>query len=166
MKHLEYLGYFGSAEVSVDDGVLHGKLLYIKDLVTFEADTTNELISAFHEAVDAYLEDCKEEGRKPDTPFKGAFNLRVPPIVHRKLAEAASIKNMSLNEYVSDVLLRHVSSEAKFRPNQEKSWGMLKLLSYGSGSHTFERMASSEAEPVSYIMVKPISKLNKARTVQ
>lgn len=46
-KMLNYKGYFGSIEVSIEDGILHGKIQCINDIVTYEAETPNELKSAF-----------------------------------------------------------------------------------------------------------------------
>ncbi len=57
---MKYKGYVGSVEVDVDEGVFYGKLLHIRDLVNYEADTPGNLKIAFMEAVDEYLEDCAE----------------------------------------------------------------------------------------------------------
>ena len=69
---LEYKGYFGSAEVSVEDGCLCGALLAIPDVVAYSADTYPELESHFHEAVDGYIAFCREQGRKPAKPSDGS----------------------------------------------------------------------------------------------
>jgi predicted HicB family RNase H-like nuclease len=74
---MEYKGYQGSIEVSLEDNVLHGKILHIVDLVTFEAQTPDGLRQAFEGEVDEYLTFCEEEGVAPDKPFKGTFNVRV-----------------------------------------------------------------------------------------
>jgi predicted HicB family RNase H-like nuclease len=60
---LEYKGYFGSVEFSDDDGVLHGRLELIRDLVTYEGRDAEGIRAAFQEAVDDYLELCEAEGR-------------------------------------------------------------------------------------------------------
>lgn len=104
---LHYKGYDGSAEVSVEDGVLHGKLLNIRDLITYQADGISRLEAEFRGAVDAYLEDCKLENRPADKPFKGSFNVRISPDLHRELAIDASGQSKSLNEYVQFVLSQH-----------------------------------------------------------
>ena len=66
---LEYKKYQGSVEVSLEDNVLHGKILHIVDLVTFEAQTPKGLRQAFEQQVDEYLIFCEEEGVAPDKPF-------------------------------------------------------------------------------------------------
>lgn len=104
---MKYKNYIGSIEVSLEDNVLHGKLLHIKDLVTYEANTPAELEVAFHEAVDDYLTECEADGVQPDVPFKGVFNVRITPVLHRNLAMSAQAKGCNLNEYVKSVLEAH-----------------------------------------------------------
>ncbi|MCE8035342.1 type II toxin-antitoxin system HicB family antitoxin [Billgrantia tianxiuensis] len=101
---LEYKGYQGSIEVSLEDNVLHGKILHIVDLVTFEARTPEGLREAFEQEVDEYLAFCEEEGVAPDKPFSGTFNVRVGPDIHKRLAMAASRAGKSLNVTVTQVL--------------------------------------------------------------
>jgi predicted HicB family RNase H-like nuclease len=62
VSQLSYLGYQGSAEVSLEDDCLCGKLLFISDLVTYEAQTVPGLRKAFEQAVEFYLEKCAEMG--------------------------------------------------------------------------------------------------------
>jgi len=104
MTHLEHQGYVGTAELSAEDGVFHGKLAFIRDLVTYESDTANGLVKAFHEAVEDYLEDCKAEDREPDRPFKGQFNIRTRPELHRAYALLAAKRGVSLNELITNTL--------------------------------------------------------------
>lgn len=52
---LHYRGFTGSIEYSEDDGVYHGKILDIKDLVTYEADSISELNSEFISTIDDYV---------------------------------------------------------------------------------------------------------------
>jgi predicted HicB family RNase H-like nuclease len=63
---LEYKGYFGSVEFSAEDEVLHGRLKFIRDLVTYQGKDAKGIRAAFREAVDDYLELCEAEGRKAD----------------------------------------------------------------------------------------------------
>jgi len=101
---LSYKAYLGSAELSPEDGVFFGKVLFIRDLVSYEAENAEELVEAFEAAVDTYLDDCVAEGREPDAPFKGSFNIRVGPALHRRLAIAARERGVSLNEVVATTL--------------------------------------------------------------
>ncbi len=76
MKQFEYNGYVGSIEFSIEDNVLYGKLLGIKDLVSYEADTIANLKKEFELAVDDYLETCVAIAKEPENLFKGSFNVR------------------------------------------------------------------------------------------
>jgi len=67
-KLMIYKYFSGSAEISLEDSVLHGKIQDIDDLVTYEATTISELENAFHEAVDDYLATCKAIGKVPNKP--------------------------------------------------------------------------------------------------
>lgn len=97
---LQYKGYYGSVMYSAEDHVLHGKLLYIRALVSYEAETASGIEKAFHEAVDDYLDLCKTEGIKPEQPFKGSFNVRVGRDLHRQIALEAARRGVSLNSLI------------------------------------------------------------------
>lgn len=67
---LKYKNYEGSAELDIARGVCRGKVLFIADLVTYEAALPNELQQAFEMAVDDYIETCEQVGKEPTQPFK------------------------------------------------------------------------------------------------
>ena len=96
----KYKGYEGTAEVSVEDGVCHGKILFIQDLVTYEAETVGQLEMEFHAAVDDYLQSCQDIGKNPDKPCGGVFNVRVSPELHRQAILRSFADDLSLNEVV------------------------------------------------------------------
>lgn len=100
MNTFEYKGYLGSAEVDIEGNALVGKLLFIRDTVTYSANDPKGLEAAFREAVDEYLDTCKELDHEPDVPCKGSFNVRVGPDRHREVALHARRKGLGLNEFV------------------------------------------------------------------
>jgi len=99
-KFLEYKGYFGSVEVDLDEGFVYGRLMFIKDVVSYRADGVRGLKPAFEAAVDDYLTMCAELGDAPDVPCKGTFNVRLGPTLHQRVAIAATKSEVSLNEWV------------------------------------------------------------------
>jgi len=109
---LEYNGYFGSINVSIEDGVIHGKLLYINDLVTFEADNVADLEKAFAEAVDDYLDYCKQKGKEPEKPYKGSFNVRITPENHKKAVMQATKRGLTLNQFVEKAIISEINSSS------------------------------------------------------
>lgn len=67
-KTMSYNGYCGSIEVSMEDDCLHGKLLFVKDLVTYEAMSPAALEQAFRDAVDFYIDKCAREDLATEKP--------------------------------------------------------------------------------------------------
>ncbi|MEO6921642.1 MAG: type II toxin-antitoxin system HicB family antitoxin [Collimonas sp.] len=112
-KVLSHKNYQGSIEVSIEDGCLHGELLFINDLVSYESDSVGGLQSAFEDAVDFYLEKCRREGLVPDKPCSGTFNVRMTPELHRSASMAAARKGQSLNDFVKDCVSKGVSETEK-----------------------------------------------------
>lgn len=108
MKPMQYKGYLGSVECSVEDDCLYGKILYINDLVNFEADSPAQLQQAFEMAVDDYLQTCEQIGKSPEKSFKGSFNVRVSPELHRQAAMQAAVYEESLNEFVAQAVREKV----------------------------------------------------------
>ncbi|MFN4011113.1 MAG: type II toxin-antitoxin system HicB family antitoxin [Pannonibacter sp.] len=106
---LEYKGYLGSIEFSADDEVLHGRLEFIRDLVTYEADDARGLKIAFEEAVDDYLTLCASENRKPDEPLKGSFNIRPGRELHRQAMLYARRHGLNLNSVVTEALRAYLA---------------------------------------------------------
>lgn len=101
---LQYKGYYATVHFSVEDDVFYGKLLAIDDLVSFEGASVKDLKKNFHEAVDDYLETCKELGREPDKTYKGTFNIRISIDLHKQAAIYAASKNISLNDFVKKAI--------------------------------------------------------------
>ena len=60
-----YRGYLGSSSYSEEDGVFYGKIEGVYDLVSYEADDENKLEDKFCNAVDEYIEFCKEINKEP-----------------------------------------------------------------------------------------------------
>src|SRR5205807_5512603 len=92
----EYKGYTGAVTtVDKDAGLFHGQVLGIQDVVTFEAKGVPELVKAFRDSVDDYLEFCAERKESPEKPFSGKFVVRLSPELHRLASEAAAKEQVS-----------------------------------------------------------------------
>ena len=63
-----YKGYTARYEVDDEDGVLHGRVAGIRDVVTFESETLDGLQREFRTSVDVYLDWCAELRREPHPP--------------------------------------------------------------------------------------------------
>jgi len=62
---LSHNGYTGSVEVSFEDNCLHGRVLFIDDLITYEGATAEELLVSFNAAVDHYITTARKPGSLP-----------------------------------------------------------------------------------------------------
>ncbi|KHK02565.1 type II toxin-antitoxin system HicB family antitoxin [Desulfovibrio sp. TomC] len=67
----------------------HGRVVNIRDTVTFEGASVPEREQALADSVEDSLEFCSERGREPDKPFSGKCNIRLTPQNHRLVATAA-----------------------------------------------------------------------------
>ncbi len=115
---LQYKGYFATVHFSGDDEVFYGKILGINDLISFEGATVKELKKSFQEAVNDYLETCKELKKDPDKGYKGSFNVRIPAELHKQAANYSAIKKMSLNDFVRfaiDFTIHKAADPGNFR---------------------------------------------------
>ena len=106
---IEYKDYIGSVEYSHEDKCFFGKLEMIDDLVTFEATNVDELETNFQNAVDDYIITCQELGREPQKTYKGTFNIRIEPSLHKKIYKEALKAGMSLNAFIKDTLDHRVN---------------------------------------------------------
>ena len=110
---LEYKGYHTKVEFDSEELVLRGKIEGINDLVDFECEDSKEVEREFHEAVDDYLEFCKEVGKEPDKEYKGTFNVRIAPALHKRLANVAMKNGDTLNASVEKAIQEYVSEDQK-----------------------------------------------------
>ena len=108
---LQYKGYYADIHFSADDEIFFGKLIGINDLVNFEADSVKGLKKAFKEAVDDYLETCKELKKEPNKTYKGSFNVRIPSELHKQAAIFAALKKITLNDFVRYAIDQTISNE-------------------------------------------------------
>ena len=99
---LTYKGYIGSVHFSADDNVFFGKLEGINDLVSFEGETVQELKDAFCYMVDEHIKDCEAENIPIEKSYKGSFNIRLTPDLHRRAAISAKMYGTSLNTFVKE----------------------------------------------------------------
>jgi predicted HicB family RNase H-like nuclease len=102
---IEYKGYWGSIEFSEEDGKFFGRVLGIRSLLSYEGTNARELLDDFHGTIDDYLALCKEDGTKPEVPYKGSFNVRFKNKEnHRRAAIYAINHNQSLNSFVEEAV--------------------------------------------------------------
>ncbi len=99
-------GYRGRVAFDDEAGLFHGEVLDLKDVITFQGKSVEELEYAFRDSIDEYLAFCQERGEEPDNPFPGRLMLRLPPALHREVYVQARREGTSLNQWIADKLAK------------------------------------------------------------
>jgi predicted HicB family RNase H-like nuclease len=108
---MEYKGYLGWVEYDDEASLFHGEVTNLRDVITFQGESVEELRRAFRESVDDYLAFCEERGEEPEKPYSGTFTVRISPELHRDIALRARIAGKSLNAWVTDLLGQAVTDQ-------------------------------------------------------
>ena len=121
MSALRYKDFQGS--VDFEDDRLIIRILHIDDLITTEIDSASKAQAAFAELVEDYLATCEELGKLPCRPFKGSFNVRVTPELHRQVAMAAAEFGESMNAWISKALEARIERQKAKKPWKNLGFG-------------------------------------------
>lgn len=116
---LEYKGYYATVEYSYEDCVLYGKIAGLNDLVTFECGNAAGAQQAFENAVDEYIAFCAEVGKEPEKAYKGSFNIRTTPQMHRALAQLAAKMGRTLNQVATDAFENLLTEKCLWHRNED-----------------------------------------------
>jgi len=116
MNTIEYKGYMAKIEYDAEDQVLYGSTIALSDQLVFECESLTDVEKIFHTVIDDYLELCAEIGKDPERTFKGAFNVRIPPELHRELYLLASKEGIPLNQAIIDAVTMYCDPETKNKP--------------------------------------------------
>jgi predicted HicB family RNase H-like nuclease len=103
---IEHHGSVARIELDQDEKILHGRVININDVVTFEAASAPQLLREFKRSMEDYFAFCKKRGEEPEKPFSGKFVLRVDPAVHRAIAVAADREAKSINKWAEETLAK------------------------------------------------------------
>lgn len=109
MNALTYKGYTGVFEYDPEADLFHGEVAGIKDVVTFQGRSLDELRQALVESLEFYLVACAEDGVQPEKPASGILSVRLGPQLHGKAAVAAKASGKSLNAFVAQAVGKAVS---------------------------------------------------------
>lgn len=101
---MEYQGY--RARIEFDDvaNVFHGEVSNIRDVITFQGRSVEELRQALVDSIEEYLAFCAERGESPEPPYSGRLTVRLSPEQHRRVVLAAERSGLDVQTWASDVL--------------------------------------------------------------
>lgn len=140
MQIIKYKDYEGTAEINIDRKVCHGRILFIDDLVTYQADSPAQLETEFQAAVDDYLDTCALLNRTPQKPLKGQFNVRVSCEIHKAAALRATTDSVSLNEVVGRALSAYLFEQKEGKNHY--------FMVHGEGMRRLQAVTASSSAPV------------------
>lgn len=110
---LEYKGYHSKIEVDIESLCVRGKIDGINDYVDFETDDLSKVEEEFHRAVDEYIAFCEEVDKTPEKEYKGVFNVRIAPELHKAISLVAYKEGISLNAAVEEAVASYTVERNK-----------------------------------------------------
>jgi len=97
--NMKYKGFIGSVHFAAEDRAFYGKVEGVNDLITFEGST-----------VDEHIKDCNKNDTPVEKSYKGNLNIRLSPELHKKVAYNATIRGLSLNQYINIAIKKEIAS--------------------------------------------------------
>lgn len=101
---MNYKGYQGTIEYSLEDNVLHGRVLGIKSILSYEGNTLSELKKDFESLIDEYLEDCKNNNESPEKPYKQNIVINLEPDLQEKLYLYSTLHNENIIDSIGKAI--------------------------------------------------------------
>lgn len=101
---MAYKGYLAQITFDEQANLFHGEVINIRDVVTFQGQSVDELREALADSVEGYLAFCAERGEAPDQPFSGRLTVILTPEQHRKVIVAAEQAGKDVAQWVAETL--------------------------------------------------------------
>jgi predicted HicB family RNase H-like nuclease len=105
MKHNEY-----SADIrySNEDFCFYGRVVGISDIVSFKGKSVEELKIAFENAINEYIEACREFDKEPEKPHSGKILFRCSEKMHKDITSFSAKKGLSINRVIENAISSHM----------------------------------------------------------
>jgi predicted HicB family RNase H-like nuclease len=100
MSTMTYKNYSARIEFDERDNIFVGRILGIRDIISFHGSSVTDLRAEFERTVEDYLADCAERGVSPEKAASGNLMLRVGAEIHGRAIVAAEGAGKSLNQWV------------------------------------------------------------------
>lgn len=108
---MEYRGYIATVEFDDEADIFHGEVINLRDVITFQGKSVDELRQAFKDSIEDYLDFCAARNEEPEKPFSGKFSLRIDPNLHRQISIQARLAKKSLNHWINETLENAVHAQ-------------------------------------------------------
>ena len=108
---MKYKGYWAEIKYSDEDECFCGVIEGLKNTsISFEGETVKELKKDFKDAIDHYIEVCKETNTEPEKQAKGSLNVRLGVELHNKAKMKSVEKNISINELIKEAVKMYLKT--------------------------------------------------------
>jgi predicted HicB family RNase H-like nuclease len=104
MTIMHHGSYQAVVEYDDEANLFHGEVINLRDVITFQGRSVDELKQALAESIDDYVAFCRARGEEPEEPFSGHLVVRVDPKTHKAAASAAQRAGISLETWVARTL--------------------------------------------------------------
>lgn len=112
---MKYKNYIAKVQFDEEANIFHGDVINIRDIITFQGKSVDELKQSFIDSVEDYIDFCTERGEEPDKPFSGRITINLPPDLHKKIILAIEKSDTNIDNWVKDVfehaVNKHFDSE-------------------------------------------------------
>jgi predicted HicB family RNase H-like nuclease len=94
------------AEITYEEGdkLMHSSVLNTRAVLHFAGRNIGEMKKAFADTIADYRDWCSQHGVEPEKPYSGTLSLRIPPELHRRVAEKAAKTGESINQFIAERL--------------------------------------------------------------
>jgi len=103
---MQYKGYLARVEFDEEANIFHGEIVNIRDVITFQGKSVEDLKNAFQDSIEDYLEFCAQRHEEPEPPFSGRFTVNPTPEQDRKVILAAEKAGKRVDTWVADALFK------------------------------------------------------------
>lgn len=108
---MKYKGYWAEINYNDDDECFCGKIEGLRnDLILFEGETVKELKHDFKEAINHYLQSCKDTNTEPEKQCKGSLNIRLGVELHNKAKIKSMEQHISINELIKNAVIQYLKT--------------------------------------------------------
>lgn len=108
---MKYKGYWAEINYNDDDECFCGKIEGLRnDLILFEGETVKELKHDFKEAINHYLQSCKDTNTEPEKQCKGSLNIRLGVELHNKARIKSKEQHISINELIKNAVIQYLKT--------------------------------------------------------
>lgn len=104
MSTMRHGDYIATVEYDLDINMFHGRIVNIRDVVTFYGESVDDLKREFEVSLRTYLVFCREKGVEPVEPFSGNLNLRLGPKRHSRVAAVSAAADRSINAWLLGII--------------------------------------------------------------